>query len=100
MAFDADQLSVFASVTAEGIAGEDGSGEETEAEAPEDGDAADFLSGDVSSVSAASRAGRTTSAVVVSDCDNSGSSSRSWGCVHGGGCHGLTVHGSRLTVHL
>ena len=100
MALDADQLSVLASIAAEGIAGEDGSSEETEAEAPEDGDAADFLSGDISGISAASGAGRATSAVVISDCDHGRSSSRSWGCVHGGGGHGLTVHGGRLTVHL
>ena len=109
MALHADQLSVLASVAAQGEAGENGSGEDEEAEAPEDGHTADFLPGDVSGVSTAGGAGRATSTIIIANSDDGGSGSRSRRSVHrggghgltihGGGGHGLTIHGGRLSVH-
>ena len=64
MALDAYELGVLAAVDAERVAPSH-SGEEEEAEAPEDGDAADFLSGDLSGLFAAGGAWGSTATIVV-----------------------------------
>ena len=57
MALDADEFGVLAAVGAEGVAPGHAAGEEEEAQAPHDSDAADFLSGDLASLFAAGGTG-------------------------------------------
>jgi hypothetical protein len=104
VALDADKLGVLTAVDAERVAPSH-SGEEEEAEAPEDGDTADFLSGDLSGFFAAGGAwGSTATIVVVSrEVDDHGplllGRRRS---IHGSRLHhhGLRLHHHGLTVHV
>ena len=66
VALDADEFGVLAAVDAEGVAKGHASGEDKEAEAPEDGDAADFLPGNLPGLFSTGGAGGSTATVIVS----------------------------------
>ena len=92
---NAHELSVLATISAEGVeTGHAGS----QAQAPHNSDAADFLSGNVSGVFATCGTGRSISSSIIStDCDDGGACLL-WGRgrrrIHGSGSHHhwLSVH--------
>ena len=103
MALDANKLSVLAGVNAEGVAPGQSSGENQEAEAPKNGYAANFLSGNLSSLFATGGAWGSASAVVVArEVDDHGSLLLRRRSVHGlrGHHHWLSVHVDCINVYI